>query len=64
MKTKTKPQDSSFTGPLLADIVARDKANFEVNFPTPKAGSTPLAQPALYQDQGSGYNLDFVFPQE
>jgi hypothetical protein len=64
MKTKTKPQNSSFTEPLLADIVAHDKANFEANFHPPKVGITPLAQPALYQDPGSGYNLDFVFPQD
>jgi hypothetical protein len=64
MKAKTKPQNRSFSEPLLADIVALDKANFEANFHSPKVGETPLAQPALYQDSGGGYNLDFVFPQD
>jgi len=64
MKEKTKPQSSSFTGPLLVDIVAHDKANFAANFRNPTVGSTPLAQPALYQDPGSGYNASFTFPQD
>jgi hypothetical protein len=64
MKTKNKPQSGSITEPLLADIVARDKANCAANFPEPTIGSKPLAQPALYQDPGSGYNLNFVFPQD
>jgi hypothetical protein len=64
MKDKTKHLSGPFTKPLLADIVARDKANFAANFPAPTVGSIPLAQPALYQDPGSGYNANFTFPQD
>jgi hypothetical protein len=64
MKEKSKPQSASFTGPLLETIVARDKANFAANFPAPTIGSTPLPQPNLYQDPGSGYNKNFTFPQD
>jgi hypothetical protein len=64
MKEKTKPQSGSFTKPLLDSLVQHDKANYQANFHPPTVGSTPLAQPALYQDPGSGYNADFDFPQD
>jgi hypothetical protein len=64
MKEKTKPQSASITGPLLAAITAQDKASFAANFHAPTVGSTPLLQPALYQDPGSGYNANFIFPQD
>ena len=64
MKEKTKPQSRSFTGPLLDSLVGLDKANYQANFHAPTVGSTPLPQPDLYQDPGSGYNTDFIFPQD
>jgi hypothetical protein len=64
MKTKTDTKGSPVSGPLLESVVGLDKANFEANFPAPSVGSKPLPQPDLYQDQGSGYNADFMFPQD
>jgi len=64
MKTKIKHQESTFTGPLLADVLLLDKANTKANFESPSVGSTPLLQSALYQDPGSGYNQNFTFPQD
>jgi len=64
MKTKQKPQSGSFSAPLLDSIVELDKANYRANFRESTVGSTPLPQPALYQDSGSGYNANFVFPQD
>jgi hypothetical protein len=63
MKTKTKTQSSPITGPLLDELVQRDKANRAANFPAPSVGEQPLPPPDLYQDSGSGYNANFVFPQ-
>jgi hypothetical protein len=64
MKAKNNSQGSSITEPLLAHIKERDQANFEANFPNPSVGSTPLAQPDLYQDSGGGYNANFTYPQD
>jgi hypothetical protein len=64
MKEKTKPQSGSFTKPLLDSLAWQDKANYQANFHPPTVGSTPLQQPALYQDPGSGYNSNFNFPQD
>jgi hypothetical protein len=63
MKTKTKPRSSPVTGPLLAELVQQDKANKAANFPAPSVGEQPLPPADLYQDSGSGYNANFVFPQ-
>jgi hypothetical protein len=48
--------------PLIKDLAGRAKKDSAKNNPT--VGSTPLQQPALYQDPGSGYNTDFTFPQD
>lgn len=52
------------TGPILKDLMDRDKANSKINNPDPSVGSKPLPSPDLYQDSGGGYNEDFTFPQE
>jgi hypothetical protein len=64
MKEKTKPQSRSFTGPLLDSLLKLDKANDQANFHAPTVGTTPLLQPDLYQDPGSGFNTDYTFPQD
>jgi len=64
MKTKTNTKSGPVSGPLLENVMALDKANFEANFPAPSIASKPLPQPDLYQDQGSGYNANFTFPQD
>ncbi|HEX4230149.1 MAG TPA: hypothetical protein VHZ07_15855 [Bryobacteraceae bacterium] len=56
-------QSGSITKPLLKDLMDRQKANENCN-PEPYVGSTPLQPPALYEDAGEGYNLDYTFPQE
>jgi len=64
MKVK-KGQEASITQPLLKDLVALDKKQSQNTLDTLNSvGSTPLPQPDLYQDPGSGYNADFVFPQD
>ncbi len=67
MKDK-KGNGASFTQPLLKDLIARQKVDSKITLDkmTGKSdiGSTPLQQPALYQDPGSGYNADFEFPQD
>ncbi|HEY3937254.1 MAG TPA: hypothetical protein VGL97_07475 [Bryobacteraceae bacterium] len=64
MKSKNN-QKRSLTGPLVKELVDRQKAEFSAsNMPAPSVGSIPLAQPDLYQDPGQGYNPDFTFPQD
>ena len=64
MKVK-KGQEGSITAPLLKDLVVLDKAHAQQTKDTLNSvGSTPLPQPDLYQDSGSGYNANFVFPQD
>ena len=64
MKAKTNTQECSVSEPLLEAIKGRDIANRAANFPAPSISSEPLAQPALYQDPGSGFNKNFTFPQD
>jgi hypothetical protein len=70
MKSK-KNQKGSVTGPLIKQLVDRQKSDFKAEKPdfktsmtTPFVESTPLAQPDLYQDPGQGYNFNFTFPQD
>jgi hypothetical protein len=65
MKAK-KGQEASITQPLLKDLLNRSKVESKLTFDSVKSnvGDTPLEQPALYQDPGSGYNAGFVFPQD
>ena len=70
MKSK-KNQKGSVTGPLIKELVNRQKTDFKAEKPafrtsmtTPFVESTPLAQPDLYQDPGQGYNFNFTFPQD
>jgi hypothetical protein len=57
-------RNRSITKPLLKEVVDLDKANSKEVMQHPVVESTPLDPPALYQDAGGGYNLDFIFPQE
>lgn len=57
-------QKRTFTGPMLSDLVNRQKANQKALLEEPQVESTPLDPPDLYQDAGNGYNADFTFPQE
>jgi hypothetical protein len=65
MKAK-KGQEASITKPLLKDLIDRSKVEEKLTFDSVKSnvGSTPLAQPDLFQDPGNGYNANFVFPQD
>lgn len=64
MKAK-KGQEGSFTNPLLKDLVNRQKVETKKHLDN-MAGmsSTTVEQPDFYQDPGSGYNANFVFPQD
>jgi hypothetical protein len=61
MQTPKKGQDTSITTPLLKDLIERAQTNSKIQnssiWEKPEAAS-------LYQDAGSGYNSNFVFPQE
>jgi hypothetical protein len=57
-------QKGSVTGPILKDLMDREKVNVNISESGPTVGSKPLAPPALYEDAGEGYNEDFTFPQE
>lgn len=64
MKAK-KGQAGSITQPLLKDLIERQKVESQKTFDNqPCVDSLPQEQPDLYQDSGSGYNADFVFPQD
>ena len=54
----------TITGPVLKDLIARDKANQKFNRDEVTIGEKPLDPPALYEDSGEGYNADFTFPQD
>jgi hypothetical protein len=61
MQTSKKGQDASITTPLLQDLMDRVEANSKIQ----NASLAERPKPAnLYQDAGSGYNSNFVFPQE
>ena len=64
MKYKKSRQEPSVTEPLLKDMLDRHKAQTKQSMQDVLIGSTPLAPSAQYQDDGGGYNADFVFPQE
>jgi hypothetical protein len=59
-----KNQQGKITGPLLKDVVKKQKAAFKLQMQQNGVGNKPLAQPDLYQDAGNGYNPNFVFPQD
>jgi hypothetical protein len=61
MKNKSS-EKAPFTQPLLKELA--DRAKQDSAKQNPSVGSTPLQQPDLYQDPGSGYNTDFTFPQD
>ena len=63
MKASDRPK-RTITGPMLNDLVNREKANQKALIEGPQVESTPLDPPDLYQDAGGGYNRDFTFPQE
>jgi len=62
MQTPKKGQDASITTPLLQDLIERAKANSKIQ--NASISEQPSAPASLYQDAGSGYNSNFVFPQE
>ncbi len=63
MKHKQNRKEQSVTKPLLKDLIERQKVE-SPKMPEVSIGSEPLAPSDLFQDDGSGYNLDFTFPQE
>jgi hypothetical protein len=63
MKANNSKKDS-ITAPLLKDVIVNDKVNQKLNRENVSIGSKPISPPALYEDQGEGYNANFVFPQE
>ena len=61
---KSKPNSKeSITGPMLKDLMDRQKIESKSKLKEVTVGSDPLPAPDLYQDAGSGYNPDFTFPQ-
>ena len=50
-------QDQSIVKPLLQELTDQEKSN-------PELANLPLNPPALYEDAGEGYNVDFTFPQQ
>lgn len=63
MKTPKKGQArGTVAAPILQDLAERHKADFRAE--NPSIGEKPLPAPDLYQDDGGGYNSNFVFPQE
>lgn len=62
MQTSKKGRNASITTPLLQDLIERAKVNTKIQ----KVNTSEMpAEPAnLYQDAGSGFNSNFVFPQE
>jgi len=64
MKIK-KGQQAGITTPLLKDLVKRSQVQSQQTLAKIKTvDSSPSVQPDLYQDAGSGYNANFVFPQD
>ena len=66
MKRQENPK-GLITKPLLQDLMDRQKADDKLNATVPVVEKSPASQPiqpALYQDAGSGFNLDFTFPQD
>ncbi len=63
-----KGKEAGVTQPLLKDLIDRQKMASKIAldgvFNKTEVASTPLDQPDLYQDPGSGYNVNFVFPQD
>lgn len=57
-------QKGSIAGPILKDLMDREKVSVNISESGPTVGSKPLAPPALYEDAGEGYNQDFTFLQE
>ena len=66
MKRQENPK-GSITKPLLQDLISRKQGNTKQNPVVPAVEKSPAkqpAQPALYQDEGSGFNSNFTFPQD
>ncbi len=61
MKHKQSQKEQSVTKLLLKDLIERQKAESQ-KIPEVSIGSEPLAPSDLFQDDGSGYNLNFTFP--
>ena len=57
-----KKQNDSITQPLLQDLMDRSKADRKLR--NPFVGTAPVEPSALYEDAGSGFNKNFVFPQD
>ena len=64
MKHNKTSKEQSITESLLKDMLDRQKAHTKQSMQDVLIGSTPLAPSDLFQDDGSGYNADFVFPQD
>ncbi len=63
MKHNQNRKEQSVTKPLLKDLIERQKAESQT-MPEVSVGSEPLAPSDLFQDDGSGYNSNFTFPQQ
>ena len=64
MKKNQTRKEELVTGPLLKDLVNRQKAESKLALKEVQVGSAPLLPADLYQDAGGGYNVDFTFPQD
>ena len=66
MKRQENPK-GSITKPLLQELINRKGANDKLKPVAPAVEKSPVkqpAQPALYQDEGGGFNSNFTFPQD
>lgn len=64
MKFDKNRKQSAIAEPLLRDLAVQAKGKGETSPAKVTIGSDPLPRPDLYQDPGSGYNVNFTFPQE
>jgi hypothetical protein len=58
---KSKYEQPSITQPLIQDLKDRELLNCAKQ--NPMLGSELLKPANLYQDAGSGFNINFTFPQ-
>ena len=63
MKKQSESINQSITGPILKPMFEIEKAIRNKEGQIPAVDSEKLQPAAEYQDDGGGYNSNFVFPQ-
>ena len=64
MKKRMEGQKPSITGPMLKSVLEIEKGGRAKEGQVPSVSSEQLRPAAEYQDDGGGYNANYVFPQE